>query len=275
MFGFFKRMLGRGEADAAAASRRDRASGPVIAMVTLPKVLPLNAKAVANALRRNYGVEAGEITSGEGEAASTIGVGEGYVALGMMPGPIPWSDLEGPCVTAWHWPEATDVMRPHRAHVIVAAMGHEALDPVERSLLATRAAAAVAETHGATGLYWGNGTVVNPADRLIEMTREASADDPPVLLWVEARYGREDDGSGLAFTTGMESLGHKEFEIRRTHRPPEEVVEMLLDLCLYVLKRGPILLHGQTFGRTAEERMKIRHGPSMHSGRGKVITLEM
>ena len=82
-------------------------------------------------------------------------------------------------------------------------------------------------------------------------------------------------GSGLAFTTGMESLGHKEFEIRRTHRPPEEVVEMLLDLCLYVLKRGPILLHGQTFGRTAEERMKIRHGPSMHSGRGKIITLEM
>jgi hypothetical protein len=170
-------------------------------------------------------------------------------------------------------------MKGHRAHVIVTVLNADHRTPVERSLLASQAAAAVAETHGATGVYWGNGTVVNPADRFIEMTRSASADDPPVLLWVEVRYARndddDDDGSAVAFTTGMESLGHKEFEIRQTRREPGDIIEMLLDLCLYVLRQGPVLLHGQTFGRTAVERMKIRHGPSMHEGRGKVITLEM
>jgi hypothetical protein len=116
---------------------------------------------------------------------------------------------------------------------------------------------------------------VNPADRFAGVAREASPDEPPVLLWVEARYFRNEDGSGGAFTTGMESLGHKEFEIPRTTRPPEDVVEMLLDLSLYVLREGPVLLHGQTFGRTEEERMKIRHGNSMHAERGTVINLGM
>jgi hypothetical protein len=166
-------------------------------------------------------------------------------------------------------------MKAHRAHVIVAVMGGDSLDPVERSLLATRAAAAVAQTHGATGVYWGNGTVVNPADRFIETARTASADEPPVLLWVEARYARDDAGSAVAFTTGMEPLGHKEFEIHRTRRSPGDVLKMLLDVCLYVLRAGPVLKHGQTFGRTADERLKIRHGPSMHEGRGTVIILDM
>lgn len=39
-------------------------------------------------------------------------------AVSLMPAPIPWSDLEGPCATAWWWPEATTRMKAHKAHVI-------------------------------------------------------------------------------------------------------------------------------------------------------------
>ena len=77
------------------------------------------------------------------------------------------------------------------------------------------------------------------------------------------------------FTTGMGPLGHMEFEVRDTRRPPGDVIEMLLDLCLYVLRQGPVLLHGQTFGRTHDELLKVRHGPSKVGGRGKVIILGM
>ena len=28
-----------------------------------------------------------------------------------MPAPIPWSNLEGPCATAWWWPDATEKMK--------------------------------------------------------------------------------------------------------------------------------------------------------------------
>jgi hypothetical protein len=73
----------------------------------------------------------------------------------------------------------------------------------------------------------------------------------------------------------MESLGHKEFEIHQTDREPQEVIEMLLDVCLYVLRAGPVLEHGQTFGRTEDERLTVTHGPSMHEDRGEAIILGM
>jgi hypothetical protein len=274
MFGFFKRMMGQGDvsSDNAPAPLDD---APVIAFVALPRDVALRADAVARQLRDVYRVPATVDPGGDPDAPAVISVGGTMVGLTVIPKPIPWSDLEGPCACAWHWPEATDVMRGHRAHVIVAVLGPGAGGPVERSLLATRAAAAVAATHGATGVYWGNGTTVNPADRFIEKARGASVAKPPVLLWVEARYARRGDGSAVAFTTGMAPLGHKEFEVPATRREPGYVLEMLLDACLYVLANGPILKHGQTFGRTADERLKIRHGPSMHEGRGSVITLGM
>src|SRR5690348_15960692 len=102
MFGFFKRMLGRGNLSAPAG---EKASGPVIAFVTLPKRVPLNAEAVLAALRKTHGVDTGERTAGgDGDSAAVELPGGGILGLGMMPAPIPWTDLEGPCATAWHWP---------------------------------------------------------------------------------------------------------------------------------------------------------------------------
>src|SRR5690348_15763012 len=34
----------------------------------------------------------------------------GFLAVSLMRAPIPWSELEGPCATAWWWPEAEAAM---------------------------------------------------------------------------------------------------------------------------------------------------------------------
>jgi hypothetical protein len=34
-------------------------------------------------------------------------IGDAMAVVSLVPGPIPWPDLEGPCATAWWWPEAT------------------------------------------------------------------------------------------------------------------------------------------------------------------------
>jgi hypothetical protein len=39
--------------------------------------------------------------------------------VSLMPAPIPWSDLEGPCATAWWWPEAAECLQNHKDHAIV------------------------------------------------------------------------------------------------------------------------------------------------------------
>ena len=36
----------------------------------------------------------------------------------------------------------------------------------------------------------------------------------------------------------------------------------LLDLASYLLKRGPVLLHGQTFGPDAQTHWPVSHEPS-------------
>src|SRR5689334_22912247 len=38
----------------------------------------------------------------------------GHLAVSLMPAPIPWSSLEGPCATSWWWPQATAQMRGHK-----------------------------------------------------------------------------------------------------------------------------------------------------------------
>src|SRR5690348_12782452 len=110
MFGFFKRMTGRddvGEARSAASeSALSKADGPVIVCVTLPDRVPLRGQAVLDELHKTYGARVGKLATADGDA-DTIAVdapGGGFLAMAMMPAPIPWRDLEGPCATAWHWP---------------------------------------------------------------------------------------------------------------------------------------------------------------------------
>ena len=40
------------------------------------------------------------------KAAWSFSLGGNTAAVALMPAPIPWSNLEGPCETAWWWPEA-------------------------------------------------------------------------------------------------------------------------------------------------------------------------
>ena len=41
----------------------------------------------------------------------SFSLGDTHVILALMPGPIPWSDLEGPCATSVLWRDATEVLR--------------------------------------------------------------------------------------------------------------------------------------------------------------------
>jgi hypothetical protein len=46
----------------------------------------------------------------------------------------------------------------------------------------------------------------------------------------------------------------------------------LLDLALYVLRQGPVLKHGQTFGPSADVKWSIRHeGSKLVPGRPAIV----
>ena len=95
-----------------------------------------------------------DIKANEGNLAFLLG--GNAAAMALMPSPILWSNLEGPCETAWWWPEAGEKMRGHNSHLLVA-LGAESGDAVRRSLALTYLTAAVAAHVDAAGIYWGGG----------------------------------------------------------------------------------------------------------------------
>jgi hypothetical protein len=87
------------------------------------------------------------------------------------------------------------------------------------------------------------------------------------------RLEQNEDGSFRYFTTGMKSFGCLEIEIDHAQRLPEEILNFGYDIVSYVLRRGATLGNGDTFGRSAEEKIKVRHKPSMWD-RGTTMKLE-
>jgi hypothetical protein len=72
----------------------------------------------------------------------------------------------------------------------------------------------------------------------------------------------------------MDQLGHKELEVI-ADRGDGSVIEYALTLCEYLLKNGPILLHGQTIGRTAAEKFPIVHRPWRWDSAKEAIEIDM
>jgi len=78
-----------------------------IAMIPLAADARISGKAIRADFHENWPDLPKPVKSDGGEE-NTIGfaVGDDIVLLGVMPAPIPWGDLEGPCETSWLWPEA-------------------------------------------------------------------------------------------------------------------------------------------------------------------------
>jgi len=197
----------------------------------------------------------------------------GHLAVSLMPAPIPWRDLEGPCATAWWWPQATEQMRSHRYHFLVALIRGD-IERVERRVLLTHVVRAVVSTTDAIGVYWGEGTLVHEPRMFLEQSARIAPDHIPGMLWIDVRVEPNADKSFRCFTTGLAPLGFLEIEVARSLLKPQDLIELIGDTACYIVNGRKRIKDGETMGRTETERYKVRHVPSMF-GRGKVMRLLM
>jgi hypothetical protein len=198
---------------------------------------------------------------------------DGMVAVALMPGPVPWDDLEGPCATSWWWPEATEKMRAHKYHFIVTVMGGT-IPPVERRVILTNVVRAVARHTDAVGVFWAEGTVVHEPSAFLEQSEGVSETQIPGPLWIDVRIEQNDDNTLRCFTTGLKPLGHMEIEVPRTALKPQELIEFVGDTACYIVNTNTVIAHNETLGRTATEKFKVRHAKSMFD-RGTVMRIDM
>jgi hypothetical protein len=207
------------------------------------------------------------------ENALTFPYGGNVAAVALMPAPIPWSNLEGPCATAWWWPEAGARMHGHNSHLLVALGGDEG-DAVRRSLALTHLTAAAAAHCRAAGIYWGGGRLVHEPRVFLAEARNASPENLPLPLWIDFRIESNDDGTLRLFTTGMKALGKMEIEIPGSRHEPAEVIKFARSIADYIVSRGAEIRDGHTVGRSAEEKVPAVHAPSMWDQQMTVLRLD-
>ena len=196
-----------------------------------------------------------------------------HVAIGLMPAPIPWSELEGPCATAWWWPDANEAMKNHNSHIIVGLVGGPG-NLIQRHISLTRLTAAVAMHTDTAGIYWGSGTLVHEPKTFIEQAKSLSSDDLPLPLWIDFRIERNEDESYRLFTTGMRAFAKLEIEIPRSPLEPAELFNFACSIANYVITKNPNIQSGHTIGRSATEKVVAVHAPSMRDAEKTVLRLE-
>lgn len=207
------------------------------------------------------------------DSSMTFELEKNPVGIGLMPTPIPWRDLEGPCATAGWWPEATERMKGHTSHVIIF-LGGETGNRIQRHVILTRLTAAVAMHTDAAGIYWGNGTLVHDPQVFIEQAKNLSPDDVPLHLWIDFRVEPNDDGSYRLFTTGMKWFDELEIEIPHSQKEPAEVFDFACSIADYIITKNPNIQTGHTVGRSETERIRATHAPSMWDSAATVLRLD-
>jgi hypothetical protein len=220
-----------------------------------------------------------------GDEGLMVGLGDDRAAVALSLKPITWNAIEGPCATAWWWPEASEAMQHHAAHLLVVVAGEpgqNTQDRIARHQALTQFTAAVASLCRARGIYWVTGGMVHQPSSFIAEARRSAGGRLPLHLWVDMRIEPIDGpiepsaslGCYRMFTTGMQSLGELEMEIVQTSRSIPEILDFSRAVAQHLLTTTETIEDGHTLGRSESEKVKISRATSILDEKMTVWRLE-
>jgi hypothetical protein len=167
------------------------------------------------------------------------------------------------------WPNAQEDITRVAGHVIAWISGPGPL--VDAHLHLTRIVVAANRATNALGVYWGAASHVIRADLFDDLAHRTGG--LPVTLWVDFRCYVVDGRSSL-FTVGLAAFGVMELEIANSVRRVGELREFAAGLAEYLIRNGPVIEEGHTVGGSENERVVVRHAPSMVDRPGMVYRLD-
>lgn len=251
-----------------------------LAALTEPR-LP-DADALASEIGRLFPDHPEPVVSSQTPAGVTISLGperDVTINVTLVDQPIPWSRLEGPCATAWYWPEAEQVMQRHAAHLFVTMLDEEP-KPLRKAQRLTSLLTAVAATSPVVGLVWGATGAVHEPQAFAQLAATATAENLPLHLWIDFRVYQNDDSPGAPqgtygfFTTGMESLGCREFETPDYRGDPQQLVGAAYNIAHYTLEKQAHLKDAEVIGLPDETQVTLREAKSVVDPEQDVFRLE-
>ena len=215
-------------------------------------------------LREEWGIVDEEPDEGDeddenSDDAVVMRVGGMMLIVTLFHGHIPDNEAEINAENNYMWPEAVEVAKAHKAHIVVAVLGEEE-KLLERGKLFTKAMAVCCKQKYATGVYT-SGVVFEPRfyEGLADMLKE---DELPIFNWVWFGLYRSEGGLN-GYTYGMDVFGKEEMEVLNTDAEPEDLRDFLASLASYVLACDVTLQDGETIGFSADDKHTITRSPGI------------
>ena len=215
-------------------------------------------------LREEWGIVDEEPDEGDEDVennddAVVMQVGNMMLIVTLFHGHIPDNEAEINAENNYMWPEAVEVAKAHKAHIVVAVLGEEE-KLLERGKLFTKAMAVCCKQKYTTGIYT-SGVVFEPRfyEGLADMLKK---DELPIFNWVWFGLYRSEGGLN-GYTYGMDVFGKEEMEVLNTDAEPEELRDFLASLASYVLACDVTLQDGETIGFSADDKHTITRSPGV------------
>ena len=215
-------------------------------------------------LREEWGIVDEEPDEGDeddenSDDAVVMRVGGMMLIVTLFHGHIPDNEAEINAENNYMWPEAVEVAKAHKAHIMVAVLGEEE-KLLERGKLFTKAMAVCCKQKYATGVFT-SGVVFEPRfyEGLANMLKE---DELPIFNWVWFGLYRSEGGLN-GYTYGMDVFGKEEMEVLNTDAEPEDLRDFLASLASYVLACDVTLQDGETIGFSADDKHTITRSPGV------------
>ena len=215
-------------------------------------------------LREEWGIVDEEPDEGDKDVensddAVVMRVGNMMLIVTLFHGHIPDNEAEINAENNYMWPEAVEVAKAHKAHIMVAVLGEEE-KLLERGKLFTKAMAVCCKQKYATGVYT-SGVVFEPRfyEGLADMLKK---DELPIFNWVWFGLYRSEGGLN-GYTYGMDVFGKEEMEVLNTDAEPEDLRDFLASLASYVLACDVTLQDGETIGFSADDKHTITRSPGV------------
>lgn len=183
--------------------------------------------------------------------------------LAHMPASIPGGEAEESADHNFLWPNGRAEAALHRSHVIVTNLGAGDQTPVQSALSVSRMALVALKVFDGIGVYWGNASVCNSRKIFEDFCQAISEDHLPVPVWLRFQFVRASDSEVGIYTLGMAQFGLMDLEVDRCRMNASELFEFVSNIAHYLIQSGPVIADGNTVGGSENERILVRHRPSM------------
>jgi hypothetical protein len=254
-----------------------------LAFVLLPEPAMPSGGSVLAAFKRIAPKGAPVMRLAPGDSGSStelvmFAVGEdGQLIVGLLPNPVPKQEAEwhaerslASVQTGWKLPS-------HRAHLVVMWQQSAKLRPLDGVKLFTWLLAAVADAAKAIGIYWAESGATHPAKYFVEVVRQ---NDSPLLITLWSGLSVASDGNDpermSLVSLGMSQLDLPDLELTvpRGYKK-DEALDLFYQFLDYTITRGAAIPEGDTVGRSAEERLKVRYARSPVDPKKKVWRVDV